>query len=182
MWAGDVTGGTRAGFLLWKVKPSKHKTCVWHLCNVGPTSVTLDRRCMNVIQMFCVYWESEYRYLLTYISRHDIFSLHGIIRREDSTDLGHVIGWYGHSTPFNPLHPHEASNHYSAFQTTDLISHTRKDLRRKMFHETVLTICLLQDDFLSLPPPLLSHLCPLEVEILQFAACSGWWFQWQSQN
>ena len=27
-----------------------------HLYNVGPTSKTLDRRCTNVIQMFCVCW------------------------------------------------------------------------------------------------------------------------------
>ena len=35
---------------------STHKTFVWHLYNVGPTSKTLSRRCMNVIQMFCVCW------------------------------------------------------------------------------------------------------------------------------
>ena len=37
--------------------PSKHKTFLSHLCNVGPTSKTLGRRCTNVIQMFCLYWE-----------------------------------------------------------------------------------------------------------------------------
>ena len=36
--------------------PSKHKTFVEHLYNVGPTSKTLGRRCTNVIQMFYVYW------------------------------------------------------------------------------------------------------------------------------
>ena len=35
--------------------PSKNKTFVWHLCNVGPTSKTSGRRCTNAIQMFCVY-------------------------------------------------------------------------------------------------------------------------------
>ena len=34
--------------------PSKHKTFVQHLYNVGPTSSTLVQRCINVIQMFCV--------------------------------------------------------------------------------------------------------------------------------
>ena len=36
--------------------PSKHKTFVKHLYNVGPTSKMLGRRCTNVIQMFCVCW------------------------------------------------------------------------------------------------------------------------------
>ena len=35
---------------------SKHKTYVQHLYNVGPTSSTLVRHCINVIQMFCVCW------------------------------------------------------------------------------------------------------------------------------
>ena len=34
--------------------PSKHKTFVYHLYNVGTTSKTFGRRCANVIQMFCV--------------------------------------------------------------------------------------------------------------------------------
>ena len=34
--------------------PRKHKTFVYHLYNVGPTSKTLGRRCINAIQMFCV--------------------------------------------------------------------------------------------------------------------------------
>ena len=36
--------------------PSKHKTFCLTLCNVGPASKTLDRRCINVIQMLCVRW------------------------------------------------------------------------------------------------------------------------------
>ena len=36
--------------------PSKHKTFVQHLRNVGPTSSTLARHCTNVIQIFCVCW------------------------------------------------------------------------------------------------------------------------------
>ena len=36
--------------------PSKHKTFVHHLTNVGPTSSTVDQHCTNVIQMFCVCW------------------------------------------------------------------------------------------------------------------------------
>ena len=39
-----------------KACPSKHKTFVWYLYNVGPTSKTLGRRCSNVIQMFCICW------------------------------------------------------------------------------------------------------------------------------
>ena len=34
---------------------SKHKTFVYHLHNVGPTSSTLAQHCINVMQMFCVY-------------------------------------------------------------------------------------------------------------------------------
>ena len=33
------------------------KTFKSHLWNVGPTSSTLDQHCINVIQMFCDYWE-----------------------------------------------------------------------------------------------------------------------------
>ena len=40
-------------------RASKHKTFVWHLYNVGPTSKTLGRRCINVIQMFCVCWRAN---------------------------------------------------------------------------------------------------------------------------
>ena len=36
------------------VDSSKYKTFVQHLYNVGPTSSTLGRRCINVVQMFCV--------------------------------------------------------------------------------------------------------------------------------
>ena len=32
--------------------PSKHKTFVLHLYNVGPTSSTLNQLCTNVVQMF----------------------------------------------------------------------------------------------------------------------------------
>ena len=35
---------------------SKHKTFVYHLYNVGPTSSTLVQHCTNVIQMFRVCW------------------------------------------------------------------------------------------------------------------------------
>ena len=38
--------------------PSKHEAFVYHLYNVEPTSKTLGRRFINVIQMFCVYWVS----------------------------------------------------------------------------------------------------------------------------
>ena len=33
---------------------------VKHLYNGGPTSRTLGRRCINVIQMFCVYWVTTF--------------------------------------------------------------------------------------------------------------------------
>ena len=36
------------------VMASKHKTSEHYLYNVGPTSKTLGRRCVNGIQMFCV--------------------------------------------------------------------------------------------------------------------------------
>ena len=40
--------------------PSKRKTFVWHLYNVGPTSKTLGRCCINVMQIFCVSWVAFY--------------------------------------------------------------------------------------------------------------------------
>ena len=40
--------------------PIKHKTFVYHLYNVGPTSSTLVRHCTNVIQMLCVCWVLSY--------------------------------------------------------------------------------------------------------------------------
>ena len=39
---------------VWCGLTSKHKTFVKHLYNAGPTSKTLGRRCINVIQMFSV--------------------------------------------------------------------------------------------------------------------------------
>ena len=39
--------------------PSKHKTFVQHLYNVGPTSSTLVHHCTNITQMFCVCWVSR---------------------------------------------------------------------------------------------------------------------------
>ena len=38
-------------------RPSKHKTFVSHLYNVGPTSAKLIHYCINGIQMFCVCWD-----------------------------------------------------------------------------------------------------------------------------
>ena len=43
-------------FKLHYLLSSKHKTFVYHLYNDGPTSSTLDQHCINVIQMFCVFW------------------------------------------------------------------------------------------------------------------------------
>ena len=40
-------------------RTSKHKTFVYHLYNVGPTSKTLIQHCTNGIQMFCV-WMNEW--------------------------------------------------------------------------------------------------------------------------
>ena len=37
--------------------PSKNKTFVQHLYNVGPTSSTLVQHCINVIQIFCFFTE-----------------------------------------------------------------------------------------------------------------------------
>ena len=39
--------------------PSKRKTFVYQLYNVGTTSSTLVQHCTNVIQIFCVYWVSR---------------------------------------------------------------------------------------------------------------------------
>ena len=63
--------------------PSKHKTFVLHLCNVGPTSKTLGRRCTNVIQMFCVCWDrnlpckAKRQYMLTSLVRYCLLALQG---------------------------------------------------------------------------------------------------------
>ena len=38
--------------------PSKIQNICITLYNVGPTSSTLAQHCINVIQMFCVYWVS----------------------------------------------------------------------------------------------------------------------------
>ena len=45
-------------FWVWNRFPSKHKTFVKHLYDVGPTWKTLGRRCTNAIQLFCVYWDT----------------------------------------------------------------------------------------------------------------------------
>ena len=50
---GHLNAGQKGGALT-----SKHKTFVWHLYNVGPTSKTLVQHCINGIQMFCAYWGS----------------------------------------------------------------------------------------------------------------------------
>ena len=36
--------------------PSNHRTFVKHLYKVDPTSATLAQHCINVLQMFCVWW------------------------------------------------------------------------------------------------------------------------------
>ena len=45
VWSGRLTD------IFWSLYPSKHKKIVY---NVGPTSKTSFRRCINVIHMFCV--------------------------------------------------------------------------------------------------------------------------------
>ena len=52
--------------------PSKHKTFLWYLYNVGITSKTLGRRCTNVIQMFCVCWvgAGPYHFTKTFSCKH----------------------------------------------------------------------------------------------------------------
>ena len=40
--------------------PSKHQTFVWHFYNVGPMSSTMVQQCANVIQMFCVCWDTVF--------------------------------------------------------------------------------------------------------------------------
>ena len=46
-----------------------------NLYNVGPTSKTLSRRCINVIQMFCVFWFDTGNYSRIHINRGEWFSL-----------------------------------------------------------------------------------------------------------
>ena len=41
---------------LYDIGPSKNKPFAQHLYNVEPTSATLFQHCINVVQMFCVYW------------------------------------------------------------------------------------------------------------------------------
>ena len=40
-----------------RLSPVSTKHFVYNLYNVGPTFSTLDQLCINVIQMFCVYWD-----------------------------------------------------------------------------------------------------------------------------
>ena len=40
--------------------PSKHKTFVQHIYNVGPTSSTLVQHSINIIQMFCACWVRQH--------------------------------------------------------------------------------------------------------------------------
>ena len=42
--------------------PSKQKTFVYTLYNVGPTSKMLGRRCTHGMQMFCVCWDGPTLY------------------------------------------------------------------------------------------------------------------------
>ena len=53
-----TTQGGGIAYIFWTSFPSKHKTFVEHLFNVDPTSSTLVQHCINVIQMFCVYWDA----------------------------------------------------------------------------------------------------------------------------
>ena len=48
------------------------KTFFSHLYNVGPASKTLGRRCINVIQMFCIYWEVAYTNHCRSKNTHDL--------------------------------------------------------------------------------------------------------------
>ena len=53
MWnVNEFSDNTRVGITY----PANIKTFVNYLYNVGPTYSTLAQHCMNVIQMFCVYW------------------------------------------------------------------------------------------------------------------------------
>ena len=36
--------------------PNKHRTFMWHLCNVGPTLKSLGRHCIDVVCVFCAHW------------------------------------------------------------------------------------------------------------------------------
>ena len=53
-----LASGTGLTKKVFKSTPTKQtQTFVWHLYNVGPMSKTLGRRCINVVQMFCICWE-----------------------------------------------------------------------------------------------------------------------------
>ena len=50
------------------ILPINHKTFVYNFYNVGPTSMTLGRRCANVVQMVCVYWDTVFMHITTNIA------------------------------------------------------------------------------------------------------------------
>ena len=50
--------------------PSKHKTYIYHLYNVGLVSKTLGRRCTNNIQMFCVYWTRDNNIIVNHVAKY----------------------------------------------------------------------------------------------------------------
>ena len=50
--------------------PSKHKTFIYHLYNVGLVSKSLGRRCTNNIQMFCVYWTRDKNIIVNHVAKY----------------------------------------------------------------------------------------------------------------
>ena len=73
--------------------PSKHKTFVKHLYNVGPTSSTSVQHCTNVIQMFCIYWVSHVlARLYSRVGLTEIF-ISRIDSGVESEGLNHCLYW-----------------------------------------------------------------------------------------
>ena len=64
-----------------------------HLYNVGPTSKTLGRRCINVIQMFCVYLVNPLTPLCYYVTDHYTPMWFLIIKSRTNMPVTHVPLW-----------------------------------------------------------------------------------------
>ena len=88
-----------------------HKTFVYHLCNAGPTSKTLGRRCTNVIQIFCTNILCLLGYLQYIIMELNstkenicyslcrLIHLHSLPRRRCHKDLSHATQYSSQPSP-----------------------------------------------------------------------------------
>ena len=83
--------------------PSKHKTFLYHLYKVGPTSSTLVQHCTNVIQMFRVCWDQTRR--ASYTSRWSQFApnlINGLYMKMASVGDGRGCDLQGGMCPPGP--------------------------------------------------------------------------------